>query len=76
MSRASSSADRWDVHKNKKYRPPLATTELLDLDDGKSSTGSNDIDTRSIYYAEPGFDSAAPEPSMLPMPTTLLVRVA
>jgi hypothetical protein len=74
MSRASSSADRWDVHK--KHRPPLATTELLDLDDGKSSTGSNDIDTRSIYYAEPGFDSAAPEPSMLPMPTTLLVRVA
>jgi hypothetical protein len=39
MSRASSSADRWDVHK--KQRPLQATTELLDLDDGKSSTGSN-----------------------------------
>jgi hypothetical protein len=76
MSHASSSADHWDVHKNKKYRPPLATTELLDLDDGKSSTGSNDIDTRCIYYAQPSFVYAAPEPSMLPMPTTLLVRVA
>ncbi|PWZ26331.1 hypothetical protein Zm00014a_027569 [Zea mays] len=78
-SLASSSAERWDVHK--KHRPPQAT-ELLD--DDKSSTGSNDIDTdqeeivwkpRAIY-AEPCFISAAPAPSMLPMPTAFLLRIA
>ncbi|CAD6231204.1 unnamed protein product [Miscanthus lutarioriparius] len=76
----ASSAERWDVHK--KHRPPQAKA----LDDGESSsTGSNDIDTEEeeeilwnprAMYAGPGFVVAAPESSMLPMPTTFLVRVA
>ncbi|XP_002449011.2 putative protein TPRXL [Sorghum bicolor] len=82
ISRASSSAERWDVHK--KHRPPQA----VPLDDGESSsTGSNgDIDTEEeeeeivwkprAMYAGPGFAVAAPEPSMLPMPTSFLVPVA
>ncbi|CAD6254746.1 unnamed protein product [Miscanthus lutarioriparius] len=78
ISRATS-AERWDVHK--KRCPPLA--ELLD-DGESSSTGSNDIDDTEeeilwkprAMYAGPGFAAAAPEPTMLPMPTSLLVRVA
>jgi len=61
--------------------PPLA--ELLD-DGESSSTGSNDIDDTEeeilwkprAMYAGPGFAAAAPEPTMLPMPTSFLVRVA
>jgi hypothetical protein len=76
----ASSAERWDVHK--KRRPPQAKA----LDDGESSsTGSNDIDTEEeeeilwkprAMYAGPGFVVAAPESSMLPMPTAFLVSVA
>jgi hypothetical protein len=77
ISRASSS-ERREVHK--KRCPPQA--ELLD--DGESScTGSNDIDTEEeilwkprAMYAGPGFAVATPEPSMVPMPTAFLVRVA
>ncbi|CAD6258212.1 unnamed protein product [Miscanthus lutarioriparius] len=78
ISRASS-AERWDVHK--KRCPPQ--DELLD-DGESSSTGSNDIDMEEeeivwkprTMYAGPGFVVAAPEPSMLPMPTSFLVPVA
>jgi hypothetical protein len=77
ISRASS-AERWDVHK--KCCPPQAKL----LDDGESSsTGSNDMDTEEeilwkprAMYAGPGFVVAAPESSMLPMPTAFLVPVA
>jgi hypothetical protein len=78
ISRASS-AERWDVHK--KRRLPQAEA----LDDGESSsTGSNDFDDTEeeilwkprAMYAGPAFVVAAPEPTMLPMPTTFLVRVA
>ncbi|KAF8664732.1 hypothetical protein HU200_054451 [Digitaria exilis] len=69
----SSAAERWDAHK----KPPVA-----ELDDGESSsTGSNDVELdmlmpqqptpRSLYYAGPGF-IAAPEPSMLPLPSFLI----
>ena len=85
ISRATS-AERWDVHK--KRRPPQPQAEPLD-DDESSSTGSNDIDDTEeeeeeilwkprAMYAGPGFVTAAPEPSMLPMPlptTFLAVRV-
>jgi hypothetical protein len=67
---------------HKKHRPPQAEP----LDDGESSSsGSNDIDTDTeeeilwkprAMYAGPGFAAAAPEPTMLPMPTSFLVRVA
>jgi hypothetical protein len=65
---------------HKKRRPQQAAL----LDDGESSsTGSNDIDTEEeilwkprAMYAGPGFVVTAPESSMLPMPTTFLVRVA
>jgi hypothetical protein len=77
ISRAMS-AKRWDVHK--KCCLPLAEP----LDDGESSsTGSNDIDMDEeilwkprAMYAGPGFVGAAPEPTMVPLPTALLVRVA
>uniref|UniRef100_K3YDQ2 DUF4005 domain-containing protein n=1 Tax=Setaria italica TaxID=4555 RepID=K3YDQ2_SETIT len=74
-SRASSSAKRWDAHK--KPRPPASE----ELDDGASSTGSNyvELDTpraQRALYAGPGFLSASPEPSMLPMPSSLMLRVA
>ncbi|CAD6258207.1 unnamed protein product [Miscanthus lutarioriparius] len=77
ISRAKS-AERWGVHK--KRCPPQADL----LDDGESSsTGSNDIDMEEeilwkprAMYAGPGFVVAAPEPSMIPMPTAFLVPVA
>ncbi|CAO2143312.1 unnamed protein product [Urochloa humidicola] len=73
---SSSSAERWDAQK--KPRAPPAGDEL---DDGESSTGSNDVELnitrqsvppRSLY-AGPGF-IASPEPSMLPMPS-FMIRV-
>ena len=73
---ASSSAERWDAHK--KPRPPAE-----ELDGGASSaTGSNDLEVdmprpqRAQIYAGPGFLVASPEPSMLPMPSSFMVRVA
>jgi hypothetical protein len=79
----ASSAERWDVHKKRRPRQAKA------LDDAESSsTGSNDIDTEEeeeeeeilwkprAMYAGPGFVVAAPESSMLPMPTAFLVSVA
>jgi len=78
ISRATS-AERWDVHK----KCCLPQAKLLD-DGESSSTGSNDIDTEEeeivwkprAMYAGPGFVVAAPESSMLPMPTAFLVPVA
>jgi hypothetical protein len=79
ISRASS-AERWDVHKKR----CLPQAELLN-DGESSSTGSNDINMDKeeeilwkprAMYAGPGFAAAAPESSMLPMPTAFLVRVA
>jgi len=65
---------------HRKRCPPQ--TEPLD-DDGESrSTGSYDIDAEEIrwkpraMYAGPSFVVASPEPSMIPMPTVFLVRVA
>ena len=54
------------------------------LDDGgaSSATGSNDLEVdmpqprRAQIYAGPGFLVASPEPSMLPMPSSFMVRVA
>nr|TKW07504.1 hypothetical protein SEVIR_7G311500v2 [Setaria viridis] len=70
-SRASS-AERWDAHK--KPRPPQAGG--IDDEDGQSSTGSNDMELymppQRAFYAGPGF-LASPEPSMLPMPSSLLM---
>ncbi|KAL6598073.1 hypothetical protein ACP70R_046494 [Stipagrostis hirtigluma subsp. patula] len=74
---ASSAAGRWDAHK--KPRPPLHKADaVVEVDDGKSSTGSNDGDGGSMEldeppYAGPGF-IVSPEPSMLPMPTMFMVR--
>ncbi|CAM0147418.1 unnamed protein product [Urochloa decumbens] len=78
----SSSVERWDAHK--KPRAPAAD----ELDDGasRSSTGSNDVELeldmprqplpppRSLY-AGPGFITS-PEPSMLPKPSFMMIRVA
>ncbi|CAO2143346.1 unnamed protein product [Urochloa humidicola] len=74
----SSTAERWDAHK----KPPRAPA-ADELDDGDSSTGSNDVELdilprkslplRSLY-AGPGF-IRSPEPSMLPMPS-FMIRVA
>jgi hypothetical protein len=58
--------------------------EPLDDDGESSSTSSNDIDDTEeeilwkprAMYAGPGFAAAAPEPSMIPMPTAFLVPVA
>ncbi|CAN6330576.1 unnamed protein product [Urochloa humidicola] len=69
VSRASS-AERWDAHK--KPRPPQAGG--ID-DDGQSSTGSNDDMPRRAFFAGPGF-LASPEPSMLPMPLSFMLRAA
>ena len=73
--RSSSSAERWDAQKK-----PQAPQPADELDDGESSTGSNDVESfmpppppRS-FYAGPGFITS-PEPSMLPMPS-FLIRVA
>ncbi|CAL4995470.1 unnamed protein product [Urochloa decumbens] len=76
-SRASSSSgERWDAHKNGR-RAPRADGFV---DDGGSSTGSNDVEVDMAaalpraFYAGPGF-IASPAPSMLPMPS-FMVRVA
>ncbi|KAK3151812.1 hypothetical protein QOZ80_3AG0250910 [Eleusine coracana subsp. coracana] len=74
----SSSAERWDAHK--KPRPPLANDDGPDVDDGDSSTGSNEYmeadDTpqpkQTGIYAGPGF-LAPPDPRMLPLPSFLLL---
>ncbi|CAD6258213.1 unnamed protein product [Miscanthus lutarioriparius] len=81
ISHSSSSGERWDVHKKRCQQQ----AELLD--DGESSStgsGSNDMDAEEeeilwkprAMYAGPGFAVAAPEPGMLPMPTSFLVPVA
>ncbi|PUZ63004.1 hypothetical protein GQ55_3G032800 [Panicum hallii var. hallii] len=77
-SRASSTAARLDARK----KPGARRTD--ELDDGESSTGSNDIEyldmppprplPQRALYAGPGF-IASPDPSMLPMPS-LMIRVA
>nr|TKW22286.1 hypothetical protein SEVIR_4G219100v2 [Setaria viridis] len=68
----------WDAHK----KPRLPQAGGIDDDDGQSSTGSNDMELnldelslQRAFYAGPGF-LASPEPSMLPMPSSLMVRVA
>ncbi|KAG2560130.1 hypothetical protein PVAP13_8KG059100 [Panicum virgatum] len=70
--RSSSSAERWDAQKK-----PQAPQPADELDDGESSTGSNDVESfmppRS-FYAGPGFITS-PEPSMLPKPS-FMIRVA
>ncbi|KAG2555859.1 hypothetical protein PVAP13_8NG053400 [Panicum virgatum] len=76
--RSSSSAERWDAQK----KPARAPQRAEELEDGESSTGSNDVELfmprdqpppRS-FYAGPGFITS-PEPSMLPKPS-FMVRVA
>ncbi|CAL4989520.1 unnamed protein product [Urochloa decumbens] len=76
----SSSVERWDAQKKQPRAPPAD-----ELDDGASSTGSNDVELelnmprqplpppRSLY-AGPGFITS-PEPSMLPKPS-FMIRVA
>ncbi|CAN6374175.1 unnamed protein product [Urochloa humidicola] len=73
---SSSTAERWDAHKNGR-RSPAAD----EVDDGESSTGSNDMELDMLprqpprsCYAGPGF-IRSPEPSMLPMPS-FMIRVA
>ncbi|AQK57437.1 hypothetical protein ZEAMMB73_Zm00001d052580 [Zea mays] len=84
ISRSGASCtERWDAHEKRRCPPQAA---LLDDDGERSSTGSNDnIETEeeivwkpraTAIYAEPCFISTAPEPSMLPMPTAFLFRVA
>ncbi|EES08538.1 hypothetical protein BDA96_05G139500 [Sorghum bicolor] len=86
ISRATSSAERWDVHKERR-RPPQADHHQRLVDDGESSStagsGDDDIDTEEeilwkprAMYAGPGFLVAAPESSVLPVPTAFLVPVA
>ncbi|CAN6374112.1 unnamed protein product [Urochloa humidicola] len=72
---SSPSAERWDAQK-KPRAPPAGDDEL---DDGVSSTGSNDVELdmprqppRSLY-AGPGFIASSPEPSMLPMPSFMIL---
>ncbi|CAL4989573.1 unnamed protein product [Urochloa decumbens] len=72
---SSSSGERWDAHKNGR-RAPRADGFV---DDGESSTGSNDVELDKAalpraFYAGPGF-IVSPAPSMLPMPS-FMVRVA
>jgi hypothetical protein len=69
----SSSAERWDAHK--KPRPPQAGE-----DDGQSSTGSNGMEVddepqpQMGPYAGQGFFAVAPpEPTMLPVPSFLVL---
>ncbi|TVU26877.1 hypothetical protein EJB05_29448, partial [Eragrostis curvula] len=74
--RGSSSAERWDAHK--KPQPPPQANAVHD--EGEcSSTGSNDVmevdnkpQPKLGFYAGPGF-LAPPEPSMLPMPSFLVL---
>ncbi|KAJ1264779.1 hypothetical protein BS78_08G027700 [Paspalum vaginatum] len=75
-NRSPSSAERWDAHK--KPRPPPAEQ----LHSGESSTGSNHKKKLDMaqplqqgMYAGPRF-LASPEPSMLPMPSSFMVRAA
>ncbi|CAL4995469.1 unnamed protein product [Urochloa decumbens] len=74
---SSSSAERWDAHKNGR-RSPRAD----ELDDGESSsTGSNDVEVnmaalQRVFYAGPPGFIASPEPSMLPVPSFFMIRVA
>jgi hypothetical protein len=70
---SSSSAERWDAHK--KPRLPQAGE-----DDGQSSTGSNDMEVDDKTqpqmgpYAGQGFFAVAPpEPTMLPVPSFLVL---
>ncbi|CAL4995390.1 unnamed protein product [Urochloa decumbens] len=80
-----STAERWDAHKNGRCSP--SADELDVLDDGVSSTGSNDVELlekaaqppplplqRRVFYSGPGFITP-PEPSMLPKPS-FMIRVA
>jgi hypothetical protein len=78
-SGTSSCTERWDVHKKR------CLPQAVLLDDGESNrTGSNDdIDMEEeilwkprAMYAGLGFVAATPEPSMLPVPTAFLCRVA
>lgn len=75
-SRASS-AERWDAHLKKPC--PLQGGGSDDVD-GQSSTGSNDMELddvpRRAFYSGPGFVASSPEPSMLLMPSSLMLRVA
>ncbi|KAF8707261.1 hypothetical protein HU200_030268 [Digitaria exilis] len=71
VSRASS-AERWDAHKKPRTPQQQQAADGIDYDDGQSSTGSNDD---MGFFAGPGF-IASPEASMLPVPTSLMVRVA
>jgi hypothetical protein len=84
-SRATSTAGRWDAHK--KPTAAAAAKDENEIDDGESSTGSNDMEHLDIppprplpqraLYAGPEFMAAAPHPSMLPMPLSLMrIRVA
>jgi hypothetical protein len=69
---SSSSTERWDAHK--KHRPPQAA-------DGQSSTGINDMEVddepqpQMGPYAGQGFLAvvAPPEPTMLPVPSFLVL---
>ncbi|CAO2143310.1 unnamed protein product [Urochloa humidicola] len=71
---ASSSAERWDAQK--KARALAAGDEL---DDGVSSNGRNDVELGMLrqpprsLYAGPGFIASSPEPSMLPMPSFMIL---
>jgi hypothetical protein len=75
-SRASS-AERWDAHLKKPC--PLQGGGSDDVD-GQSSTGSNDMELDDVpqraFDSGPGFVASSPEPSMLPMPSSLMLRVA
>jgi hypothetical protein len=71
----SSSAERWDAHKNP--RPTQAGG--IDDDDGQSNSNGmelDDVPLQRTFYAGPGFLASSPEPSMLPMPSPFMVRVA
>ncbi|KAK3118426.1 hypothetical protein QOZ80_9BG0698870 [Eleusine coracana subsp. coracana] len=71
ISRADS-AQSWDAKKKKQHN----TRDEPD-DDGKSSTGSNDVELytppprKQAFYAGPGF-IVSPEPGMLPMPSFMV----
>ncbi|CAD6211048.1 unnamed protein product [Miscanthus lutarioriparius] len=82
---SSSSSGKWTTISRASSAEKRRLPQAEALDDGESSsTGSNDMDDTEedilwkprAMYAGPGFVVAAPEPTMLPMPTTFLVRVA